>query len=229
VSDWRINLIRAYPRLFHVPAGRPAEARGCPDCGEGWRDLLERACKRIETALTDGDTFIVRGVSQRRGTLRFYWSGKLRGFSESRIVNAICLAEARSHCTCEKCGEAGRLYRASEVWTTRCIAHAKGVLIPIMPGFENAHLVPQVLDGRTKVVACRYDRATDAFVEIACNPHKNDESSVPCSTGAEASRAGIAAFGCSGQYQLRWLRQRCTYGSARRHPYDTKAPTRKEH
>jgi hypothetical protein len=53
VRDWRVDLVEAYPSLFHPPAGGSG-----PSCyrepGEGWRDLPERACGRIQAALDFG-------------------------------------------------------------------------------------------------------------------------------------------------------------------------------
>lgn len=175
MRDWRIALMEAHPQIFDALTGKAAASRAYPKCGDGWRGLLERACARIESAMVGGDTFVVRQISQRLGTLRFYWSGKLGASSQSVIVDAVCRAEACSHCTCEECGARGRLYRAGRMLTTRCIVHAVGVLVPIDPAFENTHLIQKVLDGRTKVVACRYDRATDAFIEIACVSRNKDE------------------------------------------------------
>jgi hypothetical protein len=46
VKDWRIGLMEAYPRPFDAPATMPEAARCYPTCGEGRRDLVERACAR---------------------------------------------------------------------------------------------------------------------------------------------------------------------------------------
>jgi hypothetical protein len=52
-------------------------------------------------------------------------------------VDAIDLAEARSACTCEACGEPGRL-NGSGWLVTRCAEYAAGRrLIETRPGFEN--------------------------------------------------------------------------------------------
>lgn len=47
VRDWRAELVEAYPDLFHPLADHPGVAQASPKCGEGWRDLLDRACARI--------------------------------------------------------------------------------------------------------------------------------------------------------------------------------------
>lgn len=35
----------------------PKDTFGCPPCQEGWHDVLERLCGRIEEALRDNETF----------------------------------------------------------------------------------------------------------------------------------------------------------------------------
>lgn len=214
MRDWRITLIESHPQLFHAPEGKPALARAYPKCGDGWGDLLERACKRIEAALAKGDTFIAREISQRLGTLRFYWSGELRLLSRPLVTDAVCRAEARSHCTCEDCGQLGYLYRAEGVLITRCIVHARGILVPIEPGFENAHLVQQVVGGHTQVVACRYDRATDAFLAIRPASHSEDGMSGRCFRDVTAPSSGIPWPGCTIQHLPHWASQRRNYSRA---------------
>jgi hypothetical protein len=224
MRDWRIALVEAHPQLFHAPVGRPALSCGYPNCGDGWRDLLERACERIEIALSEQDTFAARGVTQMCGTLRFYWGGNIRASSQSLVADAICRAEARSHCTCEECGESGCLYRAPEGLMTRCILHAQGRLVPIQPGFENAHLVQQVIDGRMRVVARRYDRTTDAFVEFSLSLHGSDGCSDQRLKYITPSSGRTAWFGDTNQSELRWDCQRRNCGLAK-HFRGGRAPT----
>src|ERR1700726_3562021 len=111
VQDWRVKLIQAPPRLFGIPFGRPDAAQGYPTCEEGWRDLLERCCARIEAALAEGGALRVVQIKQKFGALRFYWSGGLPDAAKVKVDEAIALAAARSACTCEICGAEGRLYR----------------------------------------------------------------------------------------------------------------------
>jgi hypothetical protein len=166
VADWRIDLIKAYPNLFHPPGAGPEAARGYPACGDGWRDLLNSACAKVEAAITEGESFNVVHIKKRLGTLRFYWRGTLSTEAEAKIVAAIALAEARSACSCEQCGEEGRLYRAGRVLITRCAVHAKGQPVEFTPGLENAHIVQRIDGQRRGVTCCRYDRATDTFIDL---------------------------------------------------------------
>jgi hypothetical protein len=53
-KDWQQKLVEAYPDLFWPPKDATQGAEGCPECGEGWRDLIDRACRRILAALSEG-------------------------------------------------------------------------------------------------------------------------------------------------------------------------------
>src|ERR1700693_4397923 len=96
VQDWRGKLMQAHPPLFRVPLGRPGPAQGYPNCEEGWRDLLERCCVRIETALAEGGAVRVLQIKEKFGALRFYWSGDLPDAPKAKVDEAIALAAARS-------------------------------------------------------------------------------------------------------------------------------------
>lgn len=167
-TDWRIGLIKAHHGLFQMPAGSPRAAQGCLQCGGGWRDLLEHALSKIEAVIAEGGRFQVQQIREKSGSLRFYWSS--RGLSvgaETRVKEAIDLAEARSACTCEICGEEGRPYRSGGWLITRCAAHAKGQLLDVKPCFENMYIMERcVRDGTRTVTFGRYDRATDSFIDV---------------------------------------------------------------
>jgi hypothetical protein len=167
VRNWRAELVEAYPDLFHPAADHPGAAEASPDCGEGWRDLLERACVRIRAAVqADGGSFKATQIKEKYGTLRFYWSGVLSQEADSKVEEVVDLAEARSACTCELCGAEGRLYGPGWL-TTRCEAHARGEPAPVRPGHENLHVVRGVVEGRLRIVSCRrYDRDADTFVDV---------------------------------------------------------------
>jgi hypothetical protein len=166
-KDWRIAMIEAHPNLFHPAGAQPV--RGYPSCGDGWRDLLERACNRIESALADGGgAFTAWQIKEKFGGLRFYWYGDVSPETKSKIDDAIALAEGRSACTCETCGEPGRLYQISGWYKTACRAHAPADVepVPVEPGRENVHLVRTATPEGFRRVPRRYDRATDSFVDI---------------------------------------------------------------
>jgi hypothetical protein len=163
--DWRVELIEAYPKLFMAPAAGPAAARGFPSCQEGWCDLLQRACARIHaTVEAGGGTFTASQIKEKFGTLRFYWRGCVTNRAE--VEEAIDLAEARSACTCEVCGEEGRLHRSGVTWMTRCSAHAQGSPVKTEPRLQNVVVVRRLVGARVHTSYRRYDRAADAFVEV---------------------------------------------------------------
>lgn len=167
VADWRIDLIKAHPNLFHPPTGAPETARGYPACGDGWRELLNCACERIAAALAEGDSFKAVQIQEKSASLRFYWRGRLSPEAEAKIVNAIALAEARSACTCDECGKEGRLYCNCGVLITRCAIHARGQPVEVAPTEQNVHIVRRVVAGKLRGISCcRYDRGTDTFVDV---------------------------------------------------------------
>lgn len=161
VWNWRTDLMAAHPRLFGVAS------QGHPACGDGWHDLLERCCVRIEAALAEGDRFIAEDTKSKYGTLRFYWGGRLSDAAKLQVEEAIELAEARSACTCETCGEPGRLYERGDWLATACPGHAQGEPVPVRPGRENLRVVGRLVEDRLRIVSCRrYDREADSFTDV---------------------------------------------------------------
>ncbi|WP_426434092.1 hypothetical protein [Bradyrhizobium genosp. P] len=166
VRDWRADLVAAYSDLFDPTAGDPPTARGWPYVDEGWRDLLERACVRIRTAVqADGGSLHVTQIMEKYGTLRFYWAGSLSPEANARVEEAIDLAEARSAVTCEICGEPGVLYGGRWV-TTRCANHAEGRRpVQSEPG-DQIYVFERVVGNRQDVLHRRYDREGDGFIDV---------------------------------------------------------------
>ena len=176
VRDWQIELIEAHPGLFQPPAGHPEKAAGYPWCEQGWRDLLERLFVRIEAALRHGETIHFSQIKEKFAGLRVYWRGDVSPETTARIHEAIALAEARSACTCEECGEEGQLYRHGGIYMTRCAAHARGMAISAGPGPKHEHIVRDVApDGGFRVARRRYDRAADAFIDVPAGSPETEE------------------------------------------------------
>jgi len=173
--DWRIVLICKYRSLFQPPSKAPVLAKGYPECGSGWSDVLERACDRIAEALRATEWIVFLKISSKNGSLRIYWSGELSDFSRYRVQNAVALAEARSAVTCELCGARGQIHRSVGALITRCSEHAEGVLVPVKPRYMNVHIVHhRPIKGPSTVTCRRYDRDTDAFVDIGPSPIEFD-------------------------------------------------------
>lgn len=166
LRDWRVELIEAHPDLFHTTERPPKAASGYPWCEEGWRDLLERLCVRIESALREGEKIRISQIKEKFASLRCDWHGEVSPETAARIHEAIALAEARSACTCELCGAAGQLYRHGGIYQTRCAAHAKGAPVPAELGRENVHIVRRATPDGFRIAPRRYDRETDSFIPI---------------------------------------------------------------
>jgi hypothetical protein len=164
--DWRTDLVTAYSDLFD-PHGDPPTARGWPGVSDGWRDLLERACARIQTAIRmHGGSFRASQIKEKYGSLRFYFDGALPPAAEVLVQEAIDLAEARSACTCEICGEPGRLYGPGWLMT-RCAQHAAGrVPEEIKPHLQNVFVEERIEGDRREIRCRRYVWQMDSFVDV---------------------------------------------------------------
>jgi hypothetical protein len=165
LNGWRIDFMRAHPRLFEV-SDEPERSFGYPLCEAGWRDILERLCVRIESTLQDGEAFEFARIKQKFGIARFDWYGGVSDETATRILEAVNLAVARSACTCEICGAEGRLYRNRGWLATRCAEHAAGdPAPPTRPGFENVHSLRRT-PGTVNMYYARYDRESDTLTEV---------------------------------------------------------------
>jgi hypothetical protein len=165
VRSWGAELIEAHPDLFHPPAEQLAPAAGYICCGEGWSDLLARLCVRMEAALQPGETMRILQIKEKLATLRVYWRGDVAPETAARLHEAVALAKARSACTCERCGAEGRFYIFGGAYMTRCVVHAQGELVTAPPGLENVHLVRVSTPDGYRVMARRYGRDADSFVD----------------------------------------------------------------
>jgi hypothetical protein len=168
---WRAALVARYPGLFDVPIGGRVLAPGSPTCGDGWRDLVERTVRRIADAASgapSGSMLSIVQIKEKFGTARFYWSGTgLDDATMAAVEEAVALGEARSACTCETCGEPGRLHDWKGWLLTACPDHARGDVVPREPGWEGITIVRGYKDGRVWLHSCRrYDRDKDSFTDV---------------------------------------------------------------
>lgn len=162
-KDWQDELVESHPALF----GPPCTASGYPECGEGWREILEMACARMARALTEHDRIAVEQIKEKYGTLRIYWSGTVSDVIRTRIEEALALATARSACTCEVCGQEGRLHCSGIRLSTLCTHHAKGEPVPMRAELQNLHIVHTSGPDGSRTITCRrYLRATDTFEDV---------------------------------------------------------------
>jgi hypothetical protein len=168
-GTWRDALVERHPELFQV--GTDGRLPGRPTVDDGWQDLVERAVTRIVAAVsgTPAGCLRIMQIKEKFGTLRLYKRAGA-GFTDAMgdaVQEAIDLAEARSACTCERCGEPGRLFRDAGLYLTACNAHGRGSPVSVRPGRENLHL----RHFRTRASGSaarfrRYIREADAFVDV---------------------------------------------------------------
>jgi hypothetical protein len=167
---WQAELVDRYPDLFNQEIHGRVIAPGYPSVGDGWRDLVETAIGRIATAVAavPGGSLQIGQIKQKFGTLRVYLDNSLSlpDLVNVAIEEAIELAEARSACTCETCGNEGRLFKGGGQLHTACDIHGKGRPVPQKPGLMNLHVTCKNVDGKRVLRAQRYIRATDSFEEV---------------------------------------------------------------
>lgn len=167
---WQDALVARYPKIFVLTENGRTCTPGWPVTGDGWRELIETAARRISEAVAAAPpaTVTVVQVKQKYGTLRVYWHGNdLSASAEQNVQNAVALAEARSACSCEICGAPGVLHSRGDWLSTACSDHARGEPVPVSPGFENLHIVRAYDAGRYPIASCvRYVRETDSFIEV---------------------------------------------------------------
>ena len=169
---WQADLVARYPDIFNQEFEGRVTAPGYPSVGDGWRDLIETVIGRIARAGAADPTGSLKigQIKEKFGALRLYLDNNngLPAATCAAIDEAICLAEARSACTCEQCGEPGRLYDKGGYAFTACDQHAQGKVVPVRPGRENVHIVRRLQDGKLSIVSCRrYIREIDSFVDVS--------------------------------------------------------------
>jgi hypothetical protein len=167
-SPWQDVLVEQYPNLFHRHGPGGSSKADCLTVDAGWRETVEILVRRLARIVQAKPVAIVR-ISPNCGSLRVdTWADDpVDPELLMEVDYAIALAEARSACTCEQCGREGQLYSAGAMRTTRCAQHAVGDVMPVRPGLERVHLVRKLVGGRPGPIgAGRYDRATDAFIDV---------------------------------------------------------------
>jgi hypothetical protein len=164
-QNWRLELMTAHPRLFEIMPGEPHLSFGYPNCEEGWREILETLCARIETAMQENESFQFVRIKQKFGLLRADYDYEGPEETEAAIGHAIDLAVARSACTCEICGAEGRLYSNRGWLGTRCGEHAAGD--PVSPRYGQNVRRLRRWRWKADLYYARYDRETDTLTEVS--------------------------------------------------------------
>lgn len=114
-------LCERYPKIF-------ADRRN-PDscmfrgfaCGDGWFNLIDRLCFRIQSGVDAGDRPqpVAAQVKEKLGGLRIYWRN-----ADEVVCELTYFAGDLSEVTCELCGAPGeRVEAARRVLMVRCPLH----------------------------------------------------------------------------------------------------------
>ena len=141
IADWQTRLVHDHPRLFpdtrlvHTGDGPALSASGWPAVPDGWRAIVETACRRLDAILAaepDAELFI-HDVKEKYGGLRLAVTEiGLSETASAAMEQAVDLAEAHSFHVCEICGGPGQLSQHRGWYATRCETHADA-FVPV-PG-----------------------------------------------------------------------------------------------
>lgn len=104
------KLFDKYPDIFadrHLPMTQTCMCWGI-DCGDGWYDLIDRLCAKIQKIIDDDPAlkgvYKAVQVKEKWGGLRFYMN-----YHHDEAEKYIGEAEEESEKTCEVCGKSGTL------------------------------------------------------------------------------------------------------------------------
>lgn len=115
-TDMEKTLYERYPMIF--------AQRTSIECEDGWLELLEVLCERLQFAVEhwSAPQVVATQVKRKFGVLRFQCDG-----GDARTESIICMAEAMSARICEVCGHPGETRSAAgrrhAFVATRCADH----------------------------------------------------------------------------------------------------------
>jgi hypothetical protein len=161
-DEWRAAIVSTYSQLFHPPMR-------LPECREGWRSLIEDACREIKDALRpgEGDTINLVKIMEKGGLLHIFWEGALSARARAEIEGAIERANIESAHKCEICGDDGRLYTSNGWLLTACTGHGRGKPVSWKRRPRFVRVVRGTIDGRDRVLSYRqYEPEYDGFFDI---------------------------------------------------------------
>lgn len=104
-ADWQAEIYRQH-------AGRIAGARPHMAIGDGWADVVSRLFDRISQALVGepaSTKIVIIDLKENYAQIRVEIIAPVGPEIEAAIRHAILPAELRSECTCDECGERGRM------------------------------------------------------------------------------------------------------------------------
>lgn len=130
------------------------------ECHEGWLSIVDRYFDVVDRELSPTETYELRQVKEKLGSLRIYDHGVVTS-SSVPIRNAHALAEARSFYTCEYCGKRGVWSNRRGYLTTVCEDHAVRDGYRAEP-YVDSDYTYRAADGIWR----RYDPDLDTFLEV---------------------------------------------------------------
>lgn len=103
------KLVNDYPKIFADRFKSCQETCMCWgfECDDGWFSLINSLCNCIQHYLnqkSEIEQVVATQVKEKYGTLRFYFDG-----GDDYIQGLVSMTEYLSGCTCEVCGNPGKL------------------------------------------------------------------------------------------------------------------------
>lgn len=168
-ADWQAEIYRKHADWI---AGTPPHMA----VGDGWADVVARLFDRISQALAGESAstkVVIIDIKEKYGELRTDLLAPVGPKTEAAIDHAILLAELRSECTCDECGEPGRM-RATlgrSAWlAVKCDSHQSGY-----PRTVRERTPRRRIKNRSGVFEINYDRATDSITKITIDEAKETD------------------------------------------------------
>lgn len=163
--DWRDGLWARFAALFDGAAPFATRIGTLPD---GWRETVEAFCGSLVAALAgepDGHVRLAR-MENVRGAMEIELKASApRWEFKDEIDELAGLATARSACTCETCGQAGKRYRDGVRTLAACPVHMPRAAVELTPNWPAVRIRREIVAGRSRITECKvYDRAGDRFV-----------------------------------------------------------------
>jgi hypothetical protein len=198
--NWRLELICRHRDLLSHDPSFPGINFGTMFMPEGWREIIERAVRRLQ-ALADESGIPIRIVRMTRlnGILRIRCTPDvLPDQFRNRRKEIFELAEMRSALSCETCGGAAYAFKLGDETFTRCLDHAVGRLVARRSDFDDFEVTWKWRGIHMVRSYRKYDRARDVFVELDVrNGRSGSDAPVKLqprrglvSSGAQADREG---------------------------------------
>ncbi len=157
-ADWQAEIYRKHAGWLTGP--RPHMA-----VGDGWADVVARLFDRIAQAVVSeppSTKIVIIDIKEKYGEIRVDILAPVAPDTQDLIDQAILLAELRSECTCDECGQPGRM-RATlgqSVWlAVKCDSHQSSY--PKTIGERSPRR--QIAD-RSGAFEVSYDRAADSII-----------------------------------------------------------------